>query len=212
MKVLVTGGSRGIGKSICDFFKLKGHEVISPNRNELDLSDDHINLKEIDFDIIINNAGINPIGLIPDISDQLAMNVNYFSPFKIIQQILPHMIKKNYGRIINIGSIWIDNIKYGRHAYGASKAALHSLTKSIASEYSQNNILANTVSPGFINTDLTSKNNTLQDLEKIKEMIPLKRLGNANEVAELCYFLTIKNTYITAQNILIDGGFTCIRN
>lgn len=209
MKILVTGGSRGIGKHIVSMFEKHGHFVYSPTRKELDLSRIDINLERTDFDIVINNAGINPLKNITDISDEEVMRVNYFSPLKIIQQCLPHMVQNQYGRILNIGSIWIELSKPQRSAYSASKHALHSLTKSITSEYAQYNILSNTISPGFIATDLTYQNNTKEQIEEIVKNIPVKRLGTPDEIAHLSYQLTINNTFITGQNIVIDGGYTC---
>jgi 3-oxoacyl-[acyl-carrier protein] reductase len=119
------------------------------------------------------------------------------------------MVHQKYGRIINIGSIWIDLAKPGRLAYSASKNALHSLTKALTAEYAQYNILSNTISPGFILTDLTTQNNTPEELEKLKENIPIKRLGLPSEIAKLVYLLSIENTYISGQNIKIDGGYLC---
>ncbi len=208
MKVLVTGGSRGIGKSICDFFTKKGHTVIAPSRKELNLLETSV-LKDSNFDILINNAGINTLKNILHIDQNDVLQVNYLAPLKIIQQCLPYMIKQKYGRIINIGSIWIDIAKEKRGAYSASKSALHSLTKTITAEYSSKNILANTISPGYILTDLTKQNNTLQQIKKISKHIPVGRLGKPDEIAKTVYHLTVENTYITGQNIIIDGGFSC---
>lgn len=208
MKVLVTGGSRGIGKSIVDEFLKNNHIVKYPSRADMDLSD-NIELKDREFDIIINNAGINPIKLIHEIDDNYVMKVNYLSHFEIVKQCLPYMINQRYGRIINIGSIWIDIAKPGRLAYSASKNAMHSLTKSLTAEYAQYNILSNTISPGFILTDLTTQNNTKEDLESIIKKIPIGRLGCTYEVAKLVYTLTVDNTYISGQNIKIDGGYSC---
>lgn len=208
MNVLVTGGSRGIGKAIVDVFVSNGHSVYSPTRTELDLTQP-VNLTNREFDIVINCAGINPIKFLDSISSDEVMRVNYYSPLEIIQQCIPYMINKQYGRIVNIGSVWIDTAKQGRLAYSASKNALHALTKAITAEYGRWNILANTVSPGFIETDLTFKNNTPEDILKIIHNIPVSRLGKPEEVAKLVYQLTIDNDYISGQNIRIDGGFSC---
>lgn len=210
MNVLVTGGSRGIGKAIVELFSAKGHAVYAPTRDRLDLS------KPLQFasaggrfDIIINNAGINPLAFIKDISDEEVMRVNYFSPLQIIQHCIPYMVDQQYGRIVNIGSVWIDTSKPQRAAYSASKSALHSLTKSLTAEYACENILTNTVSPGFIGTDLTYQNNTEEQIKALTKQIPIKRLGLPEEVAKLVYNLTIDNEYIAGQNIIIDGGYSC---
>ena len=216
MYILLTGGSRGIGKAIKNIFSASGHIVINPTRQELDLCD----IKQVekyiktlpDVDIIINNAGVNNLEDIElESYDNISkiFNINYLAPFFICKHFLPKMKSKNYGRIINIGSIWIDFAKEKRSSYSASKNALHSLTKSITAEYSSYNILCNTISPGYILTDLTLKNNSKEDLENITKQIPLNRLGSVDEIADLVYFLTIKNTYINGQNIRIDGGYSC---
>lgn len=210
MKVLITGGTGGIGSEIVKKFRSHGHDVYAPTRQELDLATDFI-LPDNKFDIIINNAGINPLKQIHEITDLNVLQVNYVAPQKIISQCIEHMINQKYGRIINIGSIWIDDSKPKRAAYSASKSALHSLTKSITSEYAQYNILANTISPGFIATELTFKNNTPDEIKKLEENIPLKRLGIPKEIAILIYHMTIENSYISGQNIIIDGGYLCSR-
>ena len=216
MIVLLTGGSRGIGKGIKEIFENQNHTVISPSKLEMDLSDiesvkSYLNTIK-DIDIIINNAGVNYLNTIENETIEnlnKTLNINYLSPFTICQYFLPLLKNKNYGRIINIGSIWVDYAKSLRGSYSASKNALHSLTKTIVSEYSEYNILCNTISPGYISTDLTFQNNTKEDLDIIKNQIPQKRLGTIDEISKLVYFLTIENTYINGQNIIIDGGYSC---
>ena len=209
MRVLITGGSRGIGSDICEIFKKYGHEVIAPTREELDLSQPFSFIPD-KIDILINNAGINIIDSIFEGENyEEIMTVNYFSPLRLFKLCLPHMKKQNYGRVVNIGSVWVDYAKPGRSSYSASKNALHSLTKAITSEYGTYNILANTVSPGFFITDMTFQYNTEEDLQDLRSRIPLGRLGYTNEVADLVYYLSVNNSYISGQNIVIDGGYSC---
>ena len=208
MRVLVTGGSRGIGKEICDIFIKKGHDVIAPTRDELDLSKP-ITATYDKIDILINNAGVNRINSILEADDLETMQINYFSPLSLFKNCLPHMQKQYYGRVVNVGSIWVDFAKPGRSSYSASKNALQSLSKAITAEYANYNILANTVSPGFVLTDMTMQNNSEDDLRNIRSKIPLGRLGNPNEIACLVYFLSVGNSYISGQNIVIDGGYSC---
>lgn len=210
MNILVTGGTGGIGTSIVNIFKSRGHSVYAPTRLELDLTKD-VKLSNIEYDVVVNNAGINPLKPVSEVSDIEVMQVNYFGPLQIVQQCLPYMKNNKYGRIVNIGSIWVDQTKKNRSAYSASKSALNALSKSITAEYAEYNVLANTVSPGFIGTDLTYKNNSKEELDKIISTIPAQRLGTPDEIAELVYFLTVHNTYISGQNITIDGGFSCTR-
>lgn len=209
MNILITGGSRGIGRAICDKFTKEGHNVISPSRQELDLSGE-IDKSYSKIDVLINNAGINTLESLLDLNNlEETMRINFYSPLKLVQQCIPYMQKQKYGRIINVGSIWVDLAKENRSSYSASKNALHSITKAITAEYASSNILANTISPGYILTDMTHKNNNEEQLAKIRSQIPIGRLGYAEEISDLVYFLTIKNTYITGQNIIIDGGYSC---
>lgn len=209
MRVLVTGGSRGLGKAIAKEFSKHGHVVYKPTRQDLDLTG-KVSLKFAEFDVVICNAGINPIKSITEISNEEVMRVNYTSHLEIIQQCLPFMVKQGFGRIVNIGSIWINSTKPGRLAYSASKSALHALTKAITAEYGPDGVIANTVSPGFILTDLTKQNNSPDDIERLKKSIPIGSLGLPTDVAKLVYNLTFDNRYIAGQNIIIDGGFSCV--
>jgi 3-oxoacyl-[acyl-carrier protein] reductase len=120
------------------------------------------------------------------------------------------MIKQSYGRIVNISSVLQEFAKEGRSSYSISKTGIDMLTKSVAVEYSRSNILCNTVSPGYIETELTYKNNTVEQIEAISTNLPIRRLGFPDEVANLVYWLVTENSYITGQNIKIDGGYSCI--
>lgn len=211
LKALITGGSRGIGLSITNLFISKGLKVYAPNRSELDLTQ-KIVLQDNEFDIVINCAAINPLNTILHSQSEDVMKINYYSPLEIIKQCLPYMVNKNYGRIINIGSVWIDFAKEKRLDYSCSKQALHGLTKMLAVEYGKYNILTNTVSPGFVATDMTFLNNSDAQIQSLLNSIPIKRLAEPSEIAEIIYYLAIQNTFINGQNIIIDGGYSCSRN
>lgn len=208
MRILVTGGSRGIGKAVVERLARDGHDVHAPTRDQLDLSCPVV-LNDTSFDAVVNNAGINPLVSLSDVHTTEVMRVNYLSPLEIVQQCLPYMARRKFGRIVNIGSIWIDLAKERRSAYAASKSALHSMTMSITAEYASLGIVANTVSPGFIETDLTRQNNSPEELVRLSDAVPAKRLGMPEEVAELVHFLVVRNTFISGQNIRIDGGYQC---
>ncbi len=119
------------------------------------------------------------------------------------------MIKKKEGKIINISSIFGSVSKSQRSSYSSSKFGLIGLTKSSSLDLAKYNIMVNSVSPGFIKTKLTKKILKEKGIKKISKIIPMNRLGNVKEISNLVNFLSSKyNTYITGQNIIIDGGFT----
>ncbi len=217
LKVFITGASQGIGLSIATLFADHGHTVIAPPREVLDLSDitsvrDYTSGHPNDFDVLINNAGINPLQGILGIEYEAYLEIfqtNLFSGLELIKWCVPHWQQTRCGHVINISSIWGSVSKPRRLLYGASKSAVNNITKNLALELGEFNVLVNAIAPGFINTELTSLNNTPADLEKIREQIPLRRLAEPVEVARLAYFLGTRNTFITGQTIHIDGGYTC---
>jgi 3-oxoacyl-[acyl-carrier protein] reductase len=217
-KVLITGASRGIGKAISERFSKEGFQLITPSREELDLSSpnsvsSYMEFIDKDIDVIVNNAGVNILGSIDSFLDtdlKETLQVNLISAMTIIKGLIPGMRAEKFGRIVNISSIWSEVAKPGRMVYSVSKSAVNALTRNLAIELASDNILVNAVAPGFVNTDLTKKNNSPTSLEIIKNDIPLKRLAEPCEIAELVFFLcSEKNTYITGQTIIIDGGYTC---
>jgi len=228
-RVLVTGCTRGIGYAISKKFKSMGFYVIGVARQknyfyevdeyfECDFLDDNstnnlcLKLKNLDLDIVINNAGINILNDFCNISLEEFVSiqkVNVIAPFNIIQACIPNMMEKRWGRIISIASVWSKKSKKGRSSYSASKFALDGLTLAIANEFADKGILCNSISPGFIDTEMTWKNLGVKGVEKILENVPIKRLAKAEEISELVFYLGSEiNTYITGQNISIDGGFT----
>ena len=215
---LVTGASRGIGKSIKKSLLNEQIEVLSPSRNELDLSssesiDNFLTNLSTPIDILVNNAGILKVGQYNQLSSddfQEILQINVIAPFKIISGVVESMKQKKFGRIINISSIWGQKSREGRSIYSASKAALDALTKSLALEFASYNVLINSVAPGYVDTELITKYNTDLELEKIKKTIPIQRFAKKIEISGLVKFLcSEENSYITGQIVTIDGGYIC---
>ena len=216
---LITGGSRGIGKAIATIMSKQNIAVLTPTRQEMDLLkpdsiDQYCKGVTKKVDIIINNAGINPINDILQVNTNTmheVLQVNLLAPINIIKYFLPGMIERKFGRIVNISSIWSTVSKKGRCAYSVSKSGLDAYTRSLAIEMSQHNILTNSIAPGFVKTELTTQNNTPAQIAEIAGMLPIKRFAEPEEIAEIVYFLSSENnSFITGQTIIADGGYTCL--
>ena len=215
---LVTGSSRGIGKSIKEILSKDGIDIINPSRDDLDLSspksiDEFLSQLSTRVDIVINNAGILKVGQHDEISTDdfhEVFQVNVVAPFKIISGVIEDMKQQKFGRIVNISSIWGQKSREGRALYSSSKAALDALTRSLAIEFASYNILINSVAPGYIETDMLKQYNTEKELSTIRDKIPMKRFGKKIEISELVKFLCSENnSYITGQILTIDGGYVC---
>ena len=166
------------------------------------------------IDICVNNAGTNRNNLIDDIRDQdyqLLMDVNLKAPFLITRYLSKKMKQNNYGRIVNIASIWSVKSREGRAVYTMTKAGIVGLTKTTSIELAPYNILVNAVSPGFTLTELTKKTLPEKEYEELSNIVPIKRFAEPEEIAKAVLFLVSDlNTYLTGQNIIIDGGFTIV--
>ena len=232
LNALVTGGTRGIGQAIAKKLIDEGHYVIITGTKlskkipsgcdfeQIDFFDENTTKDFIKFlekqpiDILVNNAGINKIDKFVEIKESdfdEILRINLKIPFLLSQAVIPNMRANNWGRIINISSIFGKVSKKQRASYSASKFGLEGLTKALSAELSEFNILANCVSPGIIETDLTKTILGKEGMSQILNDIPQKRLGSVEEVAELvCWLCGEKNTYITGQNIAVDGGYTIV--
>ena len=234
-KALITGASGGIGKEIANVLIEHNAEVCISGRNldelnalkellgekchvvtcDLSKKDEIIELiKKTDkvlghIDILINNAGITKDNIFLRMSEnewEDVLNVNLNSTFSILKLITKGMIKRRYGRIINISSVVGVTGGAGQVNYSASKAGLIGLTKSLSQEVATRNITVNCIAPGFIETPMTEQ---LDDKRKdaILNSIPINRIGTPKDLSSAVIFLASQeSSYITGQTIHINGG------
>ena len=161
------------------------------------------------IDVLVNNAGITRDGLLMRMKEEdfdKVIEINLKGTFLVTKSVIPYMLKKRDGKIINLASVVGVTGNAGQCNYSASKAGIIGFTKSIAKELASRNIRANAIAPGFIDTDMTS---ILSDdvKDSINVQIPMKRMGTTQEIANVAYFLGCEeSSYITGQVINIDGG------
>lgn len=230
--VLITGGSRGIGKSIAEAFAESGATTIVTYRNAIDTEyfdtkgirhyqcdvadiksvqemTDKIIAEHQKIDILVNNAGITKDGLLMRMSEEdwdAVIDTNLKGVFHMTKSVTRHMMSKRYGKVINITSVVGITGNPGQSNYVASKAGVIGFTKATAKELASRNININAVAPGFIGTEMTDK---LPEEVKTKylETIPLKRIGSGKNIADAVMFLASDmSDYITGQTICVDGG------
>jgi len=213
---LVTGAARGIGAAIAAELRRQGWIVLAPMRAELDLAlpasvEAYLAKEAPVVDALVNNAGENPIGPLAQVTPETwrrAQEINLNSPLRLIQHCAAGMRARGGGRIVNISSCYSLATRTGRAPYSASKAGLNSLTRSAALEYAADGILVNAVCPGFVETELTRRNNSPAQIAELLRGVPLGRLAQPEEIARFVAFLVSEqNTYLTGQVLPIDGGF-----
>mgnify|MGYP003599339716 FL=1 len=235
--VFVTGSTRGIGLAIAHKFASLGANVVLNGRSAIseellaqfadygvkvvaisgDVSDNADAKRMVEeavealgsVDILINNAGITKDGMALRMSEEdfdSVLKINLTGTFNMTQAVLKPMTKVRAGAIINLSSVVGLTGNAGQANYAASKAGVIGFSKSIAREVATRNVRVNVIAPGFIESDMTA---VLSD--KIKDammgQIPMKRFGQAEEVAEVAVFLA-KQEYLTGQVLAIDGGLT----
>lgn len=231
LRALVTGGTRGIGAAIASELLKTGHELFvtgkSPNGRgpegstylHCDFSDPAATeafattISKIDLSVLVNNVGINKVAPLAEYNSAdftLIQQVNVIAPFVLCRAVIPGMRKRGFGRIVNITSIFSVVSKAGRSAYSASKCGLFGLSRALALEVAADNILVNCVAPGFVDTDLTRDVLGTAGMAEMVAQIPMGRLARPAEIARYVLFLASEeNTYMTGQNVVVDGGFTC---
>ncbi len=227
---LVTGGTRGIGRAIADMLLAGGARVIATGARPGGTPPAGCEYRSVDFtntaatdaftkdvaafgvDVLVNNAGINKIGPFVEIDPAdfaRIQQVNVTAPFLLCRAVAPGMKAKGWGRIVNVGSIFGMISKENRASYSASKFALDGMTAALAAEVAEFGILANCVAPGFIDTEMTRGVLGEDGIRELVSRVPARRLGRPEEVAAFVAWLAgPDNTYVSGQNIAIDGGFT----
>lgn len=232
---LITGGSRGIGKACalelaktgCDIaliyagneeaakqtteelsklnVKAKAYKVDVKNFKDAEAAIEQIHNDFERIDILVNNAGITRDNLILRMSEEewnAVIDTNLTGVFNITKPVVKIMMKQRIGAVINMSSVAGVYGNAGQANYSSAKAGLIGFTKSLAKELASRNIRVNAIAPGFIKTDMTKN----LDGEKIAEHIPLKRLGEPEDIAKTVKFLAVDTDYITGQVIGVDGG------
>ncbi len=235
-RALVTGGSGGIGAAICRRLAADGHHVIVHANRSLDKAEAVVtairaaggSAEAVAFDvtdraataaaletllaagpiqILVNNAGIHADAVFPGMSGEqwdsvIAVSLNGF--YNVTQPLTMPMIRTRWGRIITISSVAGLTGNRGQVNYSAAKGALHAASKSLALELASRGITVNAVAPGIIATDMIEG---AFDAETIKQLVPMKRAGQPEEVADLVAFLASDSAaYISGQVISINGG------
>ena len=233
-KVLITGGTRGIGRALVETFLQNGDEVAFIYRDSSDKAAELSRAGAVAFccdlakpeqvektcievltlfgspDVFISNAGVSSFSLFTEFTNEewaRVRSVNLDAPVLITRAMLPGMIAKKYGRIVYISSMWGQVGASCEVAYSAAKAALLGLTKALAKEVGPSGITVNCVCPGVIDTDMNAHLDA-QTLRELQDETPLQRLGTPEETAKLCAYLCSDDaSFITGQVVGINGGF-----
>jgi len=227
---VVTGATRGIGLAIAERLLSDGAKVVATGRAgeargpagsrymAADFDDaDAVeslarSLADLGPDILINNAGINKVSPFAaiDLADfDRIHRINLAVPFRLCQAVLPGMRSKGWGRIVSISSVWGKVSRAGRASYSASKFGLDGMTTALAAEAAGDGVLVNCVAPGFTDTELTRRVLGEAGIAALVAQVPAGRLARPEEIASFVAWLAgPENTYISGQNIAIDGGFT----
>lgn len=234
---IVTGGSRGIGQTTVVALAEAGHDVVFSYASNKSAAAEVENTARVfgvkckgvqanaaspleaqalidntleefgRIDVLVNNAGITRDGLLVRMSDddwEKVLDVNLSGVFYTTRAVAKIMMKQRSGHIVNVSSISGVYGNAGQANYSASKAGVIGFSKSVAKELGARNVNVNVVAPGFIVTDMTEGLPT----EKVSEHIPLRRLGQPEDVAKTIVFLVTSGSYITGQVIQVDGGLT----
>ena len=234
-RVIITGGSRGIGRAAVELFAGNGDKVAFLYRSShddakkladatgafpvaADVADARLCAAGIDeainilggVDVLICSAGVAYKNFFDSTSEEdyrRIMDTNAGGTYRCIRQVIPHMISQKYGRIITVSSVWGTNGASMEGVYSASKAAIIGMTKAVAKELAPSGITVNCIAPGVIDTDM-NRDLSEDDRDTLAEEIPIGRFGTAAEtVAPMLFLASDTASYITAQVIGVNGGF-----
>lgn len=233
MTVLITGGTGAIGSALAREFAKTDDVIITYNTRsdeakrlceelrcealQCDVTDSASVNAAVEkvicsyghIDVLINNAGISQIKLLTDTTDedwQQIIGVNLTGCFNMTRAVIPQMISRRQGAVINISSVWGVHGASCEAAYSASKAGMIGLTKALAKELGASGITVNALAPGVIESPMNSAHLSSEELAALAEETPLMRLGKPEEVAHAARFLA-ENRFVTGQIIGVDGGF-----
>ena len=235
MRVLITGGSRGIGAACVRAFCNRGDRVAFFYRNSQELATNLANetgalaicadvadpeqvrfaVKQVreelgGVDVLVNNAGISQIKLFDTLTDEawrVMLDTNLSGAFYVAREVAPLMISQRFGWIIQVGSMWGKVGASCEVHYSAAKAGLRGMTMALAKELGPSGITVNCVEPGVIETEMNAALDA-QTKQELCEATPLCRMGKAEEVAEaICFLASESAAFITGQVIGVDGGF-----
>ena len=232
---LITGASRGIGAAIAAELAREGFMTVInykssdeaaeriavqtggiaikadvSSREQVSWMVKIVNEKTGGVDVLVNNAGISVSGLFTDITDEqeeMLWNTNVQGVFNCTKAVLPYMINKKHGKIINISSMWGQVGASCEVHYSAAKAAVIGFTKALAQELGPSGINVNCIAPGVITTDM-NKEHSIETMNILKDETPLERLGTPEDIAHTAAFLASeKSSFITGQIIGVNGGY-----
>jgi 3-oxoacyl-[acyl-carrier protein] reductase len=238
--VIITGGTRGIGRACVDLFSAQGADVTFFFRNSTEMANEivasgraagqRITADQVDvrdrkaceaaveevaercgrIDVLVNNSGVirdNLLAMLEDDDLQTVLDTNVTGVFNVTRAVIPHMISRRAGKIINVSSVSAEKGGRGQTNYAASKGAINALTKALAVELAPRKITVNAVAPGVIETDMSREVVELAP-EEVKSRILLRRLGTPIEVAHAIMFLASRYAnYITGEILHVDGVF-----
>ena len=238
--IIVTGGSRGIGRSIVELFAADGAQVVFFYRGnaaaatevleagraagrkiaaeQVDVTDDAACAAAVErtvercgsVDVLVNNAGVirdNLLALLEVEDVRVVLDTNVGGVFNVTRAVVPHMIARRAGKIVNVSSVAGEKGGRGQTNYAASKGAINALTRALAVELAPRRINVNCVAPGFIETEMTQEIRERAG-DEVKARILLRRFGQPRDVAHAVWFLASKYAdYITGQVLHVDGGF-----